>query len=94
MALPLDTKGFTNDAINASTKTGMLCLCHIAFDRQQRLDRCDEIIPILAVFKHVYAQPKLRKEILNPDFPSSSLSFGTRFAPDPWNIGVFSNFMP
>ncbi len=47
-----------------------------AFDRQQRLDRhtisnlplnlgCrDEIIPILAALKHIYAQPKLREEIL------------------------------
>ena len=47
-----------------------------AFDRQQQLDRhtisnlplnlgCrDEIIPILAALKHIYAQPKLREEIL------------------------------
>lgn len=47
-----------------------------AFDRQQRMDRqpissvplnlnCrDEIIPILAALKHIYAQPKLRDEIL------------------------------
>jgi hypothetical protein len=47
-----------------------------AFDRQQRMDRptifnvplslnCrDEIIPILAALKHIYAQPKLRDGIL------------------------------
>jgi IS5 family transposase len=47
-----------------------------AFDRQQRMDRpaipdvplnvgCrDEIIPILAALKHIYAQPELRDEIL------------------------------
>lgn len=47
-----------------------------AFDRQQRMDSqtisnvplnlgCrDEIIPILAALKHIYAQPKLRDEIL------------------------------
>jgi hypothetical protein len=47
-----------------------------AFDRQQRMDRptisnvplnlgCrDEIIPILAALKHIYAQPKLRDDIL------------------------------
>ena len=36
----------------------------------------------------------LRSQYLIPYFPSSSLSFGMGFAPDPWNIGVFSDFMP
>ena len=77
-----------------------------AFDRQQRMDRptisnvrlnlgCrDEIIPILAALKHIYAQPKLRDEILRAvagDVNHDSSSERGRKGMDYWPIVVLAS---
>ena len=77
-----------------------------AFDRQQRMDRptisnvrlnlgCrDEIIPILAALKHIYARPKLRDEILRAvarDVNHDSSSECGRKGMDYWPIMVLAS---
>lgn len=77
-----------------------------AFDRQQRLDcetvrnvslnvNCrDEIIPILAALQHIYAQPKLRDEILQAvarDVNRESSSEQGRKGMDYWPILVLAS---
>ncbi len=77
-----------------------------AFDRQQRLDcetvqnvslnlNCrDEIIPILAALQHIYAQPKLRDEILQAvarDVNRESNSERGRKGMDYWSIVVLAS---
>ena len=77
-----------------------------AFDRQQRMDRptisdvrlnlgCrDEIIPILAALRHIYTQPKLRKEILHAvarDVNRDSSSKRGRKGMDYWPIIVLAS---
>jgi len=77
-----------------------------AFDHQQRMDRptisnvrlnlgCrDEIIPILAALKHIYAQPKLRDDILQAvarDVNHDSSSERGREGMDYWPIMVLAS---